>query len=114
MAVRVEETHEQIEKKESANSTTVEKEISPLRQRLRSWLNKNMRIEMTDGRILYGIFLCTDRDRNVILGSCAEYLQTESDESFEEPRVLGLAMVPGHHIVSIEVDSDLATSSEVL
>ena len=22
----------------------------------------------------------------------------------EEPRVLGLAMIPGHHIVSIEVD----------
>ncbi|GFY50121.1 n-alpha-acetyltransferase 38, NatC auxiliary subunit [Trichonephila inaurata madagascariensis] len=91
-----------------------EKAKSPLRQRLESWLNKNMKIEMTDGRVLIGIFLCTDRDRNVILGSCAEYLQTESDESGEEPRVLGLAMVPGHHIVSIEVDSDLASNVEVL
>lgn len=51
---------------------------SPLRLKLESWLNKNMRIEMTDGRVLIGIFLCTDRDRNVILGSCAEYLQAES------------------------------------
>lgn len=36
-----------------------------------------MRIEMTDGRILIGIFLCTDRDGNVILGSCSEYLNPE-------------------------------------
>ena len=26
------------------------------------------------------------------------------DGSTEEPRVLGLAMIPGHHIVSIHVD----------
>lgn len=36
------------------------------------------------------------------------------EESVEEPRVLGLAMVPGHHIVSIAVDKDLASSVEVL
>ncbi|GBN79865.1 N-alpha-acetyltransferase 38, NatC auxiliary subunit [Araneus ventricosus] len=100
--------------KESESLCPVEKEKSPLRQKLESWLNKNMKIEMTDGRVLIGIFLCTDRDRNVILGSCAEYLQNESEESMEEPRVLGLAMVPGHHIVSIEVDSDLASNVEVL
>lgn len=28
----------------------------------------------------------------------------------EEPRVLGLAMVPGHHIVSIEVDESQINS----
>lgn len=27
-----------------------------------------------------------------------------------EPRVLGLAMVPGHHIVSIEVERDAAAA----
>ena len=32
---------------------------------------------MTDGRILIGVFLCTDRDGNVILGSCGEYLKPE-------------------------------------
>jgi small nuclear ribonucleoprotein (snRNP)-like protein len=50
---------------------------SPGRQKLRSWLNKNLKIEMTDGRVLVGIFLCTDRDANVILGSCSEYLQPD-------------------------------------
>ncbi|XP_064642211.1 N-alpha-acetyltransferase 38-B, NatC auxiliary subunit-like isoform X3 [Lineus longissimus] len=57
---------------------------TPGRQKLESWLNKNMKIKMTDERIL------VDEDSN------------------EEPRVLGLAMVPGHHIVSILVDENKA------
>ncbi|KAL4221323.1 N(alpha)-acetyltransferase 38 [Mactra antiquata] len=74
---------------------------------LRSWLNKSMKIQMTDGRTLIGIFLCTDRDRNVILGSCEEYLKPpDTSEKREEPRILGLAMIPGHHIVSINIDED--------
>jgi len=28
---------------------------------LKSWLNKNMKVLMSDGRVLVGIFLCTDR-----------------------------------------------------
>ncbi|CAM1304464.1 Uncharacterised protein g3776 [Pycnogonum litorale] len=83
---------------------------SAMRNMLRCWLNKNMKIRMTDGRTLVGIFLCTDKDKNVILGSCSEYLNANGETS-EEPRVLGLAMVPGHHIVSIHIDdcSDHAT-----
>lgn len=66
-----------------------------------------MKIQMTDGRTLIGIFLCTDRDRNVILGSCEEYLKPPgTTDPKEEPRILGLAMVPGCHIVSICVDED--------
>ena len=30
-------------------------------QLLKSWLNKNMKVEMSDGRVLVGIFLCTDK-----------------------------------------------------
>lgn len=46
---------------------------------LRSWLNKNLRIEMSDGRILVGAFLCTDRDSNIILSSCAEFLNSSCE-----------------------------------
>ena len=53
------------------------------KQLLKSYLNKNMKIKLTDGRILIGIFLCTDKDANVILGSCAEHLK---DETVDEPR----------------------------
>lgn len=109
--------------------------------KLRRLLNRTMKIEMTDGRTLVGVFLCTDRNCNVILGSCHEYLnygereaarsKSESPESsdsgsgfprqpqsrttgtrMEEPRVLGLAMVPGHHILSIKVDEPLPDSGE--
>ncbi|XP_028038368.1 N-alpha-acetyltransferase 38, NatC auxiliary subunit [Bombyx mandarina] len=71
--------------------------------KLRKWLNMKFRIEMTDGRVLIGVFLCTDRDANVILGACSEYLKNNEGET-EEPRVLGLVMVPGRHIVSIQID----------
>jgi len=60
-----------------------------------------MKIEMTDGRILVGVFLCTDRDRNVIMGSANEYVKGADTE---EPRTLGLAMVPGNCITSIAID----------
>ncbi|XP_053379233.1 N-alpha-acetyltransferase 38, NatC auxiliary subunit-like isoform X2 [Mercenaria mercenaria] len=80
---------------------------------LRSWLNKSMKIQMTDGRTLIGIFLCTDSERNVILGSCEEYLKPPDHvEKKEEPRILGLAMIPGHHIVSIHVDEDRGTPQQ--
>ncbi|ESO90454.1 hypothetical protein LOTGIDRAFT_123274, partial [Lottia gigantea] len=74
------------------------------KQKLQRWLNKRMKICMTDGRTLIGIFLCTDRDKNVILGSCEEYLKPPESEEKEEPRILGLAMIPGHHIVNISID----------
>ena len=53
-----------------------------------------------------GIFLCTDKDANVIMGSCTESMGSEEEEDNADPRVLGLAMVPGKHIVSIHVDQD--------
>lgn len=75
------------------------KPLTPGRTKLHSWLDKQLRIEMTDGRILVGEFLCTDRSGNVILGLCYEYTDTES-----EGRMLGSVMVPGKHIVKMEVD----------
>lgn len=74
-------------------------EESPAKQKLKGWLNRHLRIKMTDGRVLIGAFLCTDRDANVILGSCAEYLS----EEHREQRTLGLVVIPGRHIVSIHL-----------
>ncbi|KAI4463122.1 small nuclear ribonucleoprotein-associated protein b and n [Holotrichia oblita] len=86
------------------------KNMSPGAVKLRSWLNQLLRITMTDGRVLIGMFFCTDRDANIILGACSEYLPEEVDadgvatKEVEEPRILGLVMVPGKHIVNISVD----------
>lgn len=59
---------------------------------------------MTDGRTLIGVFLCTDRDANIILGSCSEYLPPDPTASNEDPRMLGLVMIPGKHIVTVHID----------
>ncbi|XP_030750782.1 N-alpha-acetyltransferase 38, NatC auxiliary subunit [Sitophilus oryzae] len=72
--------------------------------RLRSWLNKTLKIRMTDGRTLVGVFLCTDRDANVILGSCSEYLPPDSTVFNEDTRMLGLVMIPGKHIITVHID----------
>lgn len=53
---------------------------------------------MTDGRILIGLFLCTDCDANIILGMCTEYRDGEE-------RSLGLVIGPRKAVTSIEVDS---------
>jgi len=71
-------------------------------QSFEQWLGRSMRIVLSDGRCLVGQFLCTDSQQNVILGSAQEYVETVVGD----PRVLGLAMVPGRHIVSIKVDMD--------
>ncbi|KAF2896268.1 hypothetical protein ILUMI_09908 [Ignelater luminosus] len=92
--------------------------MSPGAVKLRSWLNKIFRVEMSDGRVLIGTFLCTDRDTNIILGSCSEYLPEEASAcsststTNEEPRMLGLVMVPGKHIVSISIDENERLPSE--
>ena len=45
---------------------------------LNKWLNKSMKIEITDGRVLIGTFVCTDMQANIILGSCQEYIDSAS------------------------------------
>lgn len=66
------------------------KQISPSRARLQLWLYRAMRIVITDGRILIGVFLCTDSKANIILGVCTEYTRSDGGE-----RMIGLVMVPG-------------------
>ena len=46
------------------------------RQYIRKLLNKLMRVKLTDGRVLVGQFLCTDREANVILGTISLLLST--------------------------------------
>jgi len=77
---------------------------------LNSWLNKNIKVEMTDGRFLLGVFLCTDKSSNVIVGNCTEFTtDPEAVPQAEEPRILGLAMVPGHHIVKLYIKEGNST-----
>ena len=40
---------------------------------LAGYLNKRMRVVISDGRVIDGNFLCTDRDKNIVLGNCEEF-----------------------------------------
>jgi small nuclear ribonucleoprotein (snRNP)-like protein len=84
----------------------MEQQALPIEQGLdllRTLLNKRLTIKLTDDRTLVGVFLCVDRDANIIIGSASEY---SDDQLNGEARVLGLAMVPGRHVVSIQCEKE--------
>ncbi|XP_054726946.1 N-alpha-acetyltransferase 38-A, NatC auxiliary subunit [Anastrepha obliqua] len=83
----------------NAPASDGEKELTPGRCNLQNWLGHTFRVVITDGRVLVGFFNCTDKDANVVLSMCAEYLEEGKDA-----RILGNVMIPGKHIVSIAVD----------
>ena len=47
------------------------------REKLRNLLNKRLRVVITDGRVVVGGFVCTDKDANIILESSFEYMSEE-------------------------------------
>ncbi|KAI0837508.1 Sm-like ribonucleoprotein [Hypoxylon sp. FL0890] len=88
---------------------------------LKSLLNKNLRIETTDGRLFIGTFKCTDTHSNVVLSLTYEYRQPSQQKLAEAAaaaassglvkvaadmtsRYLGLVVIPGEHIVKMEVE----------
>ncbi|KAK0746200.1 hypothetical protein B0T18DRAFT_429202 [Schizothecium vesticola] len=87
---------------------------------LHSLINKNLRVTTTDSRMFWGNFKCTDSESNVILRNTYEYRHpttTAAAPSHQETtaavgtvrvdmtsRFLGLVVVPGRHIVKIEVE----------
>jgi len=70
---------------------------------LRSYLGRQFRVEVSDGRVITGLFSCIDNDKNIVLKECIE-LQSfkipNCDKIVEEHRVLGTVLIPGKHIVS--------------
>ena len=44
------------------------------REKLSSYLGNQMKVVISDGRVLIGEFMCTDQERNLILGNCDEYI----------------------------------------
>ncbi|POR32760.1 N-alpha-acetyltransferase 38-A, NatC auxiliary subunit [Tolypocladium paradoxum] len=99
---------------------------------LQSLLNKNLRVVTTDGRLFWGSLKCTDPvrraahdaiparptllDRNVVLAHTYEYRHPSADTVHRQlvetgegtvdmtSRYLGLVVVPGHHIVKMELE----------
>lgn len=83
-----EDNQELKQAKEKIFKAYMDNKVTPSRAKLQLWLYRTLRIVMTDGRVLIGVFLCTDADANVIFGVCSEYAPYGGEE-----RMLGLVMV---------------------
>mmetsp|Transcript_41092 Transcript_41092/g.128858 ORF Transcript_41092/g.128858 Transcript_41092/m.128858 type:complete len:108 (-) Transcript_41092:1636-1959(-) len=72
-------------------------------------LGKIVRVHIDDGRAVTGVFKCIDEHRNFIIGETQEARPvTEEDvggatRTVQDERSLGSVMVPGEHVVRIEV-----------
>jgi small nuclear ribonucleoprotein (snRNP)-like protein/branched-subunit amino acid aminotransferase/4-amino-4-deoxychorismate lyase len=84
---------------------------TPASDKIESYLNRKMRVVLTDKRIVVGYFECFDQNKNLVLSNTEETHPPEEGKETEgktkrQNRRLGMAMVPGKHIVSCEVSKD--------
>lgn len=96
---------------------TVEVTDSPVtdgaRASLESMLSRKLRVEISDGRVIYGRLVCTDSDLNLILCGSEEHGPTQCTAAAGDAatsvsafrRHLGMVMVPGKHIVSAALEA---------
>lgn len=56
---------------DSNNQTNISSEKSS--RTIEKWINKTLRIELIDGRVVIGIFICTDNVPNIIINNAIEF-----------------------------------------
>lgn len=82
------------------------------------WFNKILRVELVDGRVIFGTFMCTDNEPNIIL--------TESEEFWKEQEIkakrgdirltkrnVGMVVIPGRHILRILYNPRIQVDEQV-
>ena len=68
---------------------------------VRALLGRTIRTTLSDARTVTGRFECLDANNNLLLGDAEETSTRSADR--EAVRTLGLTMVPGAHLVKVEV-----------
>ncbi|KJE89411.1 hypothetical protein CAOG_00885 [Capsaspora owczarzaki ATCC 30864] len=94
-------------------------ELSAATLQLQPYLGKFMRLTMSDGRIVTGRFVGTDRELNLVMSEGEETQQLRvggGDQEFTRPiyRKVGLVIAPGNHVTKIEMEqfSDTENSEQ--
>jgi len=77
--------------------------------KMMQYINYRMRVTMLDTRQLVGRFMAFDKHMNLVLGDCEEfrYLPPKkgtTEDQREERRVLGLVLLRGEEIISLQVE----------
>jgi small nuclear ribonucleoprotein B and B' len=78
-----------------------------------NFINARMRVTVQDSRVLVGTFMAFDKHMNIVLGDCEEQRRVKvkkgtngsGAEEVEERRQLGLVLLRGENVVSIQIES---------
>ena len=61
-----------------------------------------LRVTLSDGRVFEGLFSCLDKSFNIVLNNACELTETGIKKAPFNPRVGGVVIVPGKHVVKCE------------
>jgi len=74
-----------MENNDNADDSSV---VNAAREKLNTYLGSQIKVAVSDGRVLIGEFMCTDKDRNLILGNCEEYIPLSKSKRGDELTVV--------------------------
>eukprot|EP00030_Apusomonadida_sp_AF-17_P007638 a842295_38.p1 GENE.a842295_38~~a842295_38.p1 ORF type:complete len:122 (+),score=3.61 a842295_38:48-368(+) len=77
-------------------------ESSPAVLAFQGFLGRSVRIEVSDARVLRGVFRCVDHEGNMVVSQCHEFRKVP--DAPVETRFFNLVIVPGVHIRKLEVE----------
>ena len=73
----------------------------PTVQKIASLVGRKVAIEMTDGRVMVGEFVCIDSDKNFVLNRTHQYQKSVTGQY--EKRFNADVIIPGKHVVKVRL-----------
>lgn len=82
-----------------------------------NYINCRMKVTIQDSRQLVGTFMAFDRHMNLVLGDTVEYRRVKGKKGVgadrEEKRTLGLILLRGENVVSLQVEAPAPTAPKI-